>query len=172
VQTSGGNSVRILWVGRQVVDTRSGPPERLLPVIIKAGALTENVPSHDLIVSKDHALFVDGILANAGALVNGTSIFRVPLDEFEDGIIDYYHIETEKHELILANNTPAETFIDNVSRSSFDNYQEYVDLYGEEREMDELPLPRAMSPRQLPKSIKQRLAERAIALGYAEKAVA
>ncbi|MGV6852573.1 MAG: Hint domain-containing protein [bacterium] len=167
-----GAGVRVLWVGRQKVSTRFGFSERLQPVRIKAGALGENMPNQDLTVSNDHALFVDGILANAGALVNGTSIIRVPLDEFEDGTITYYHIETEKHELILANNTPAETFIDNVSRRSFDNYQEYVDLYGEEREMDELPLPRAMSQRQLPKRIKARLAQRAEALGYAMKAAA
>lgn len=103
--------------------------------------------------------------------MNGTSITRVPLSEVDE-TFKVYHIETENHELILANNTPAETFIDNVSRSSFDNYQEYVDLYGEEREMDEMDLPRAMSPRQLPKSIKARLAQRAIELGYAEEAVA
>jgi len=172
IVTTDGYTAKILWIGKQRMDTRFGTAERLQPIRISAGALGDNVPNEDLTVSNDHALLVDGILANAGALVNGTSIFRVPLDEFEDGIIDYYHIETEKHEIILANNTPAETFIDNVSRQSFDNYQEYVDLYGEEREMDELPLPRAMSPRQLPKSIKQRLAERAIALGYAEEAVA
>lgn len=167
-----GNEVQALWIGRQKVSTRFGFAERLQPVRIQAGALGDNVPNEDLTVSNDHALFVDGILANAGALVNDLSIFRVPLDEFEDGTFTYYHIETEKHELILANNTPAETFIDNVSRQSFDNYQEYVDLYGEEREMDELPIPRAMSPRQLPKKIKARLAARAEALGYDKKAAA
>ncbi|MGV6852571.1 MAG: Hint domain-containing protein [bacterium] len=172
IKLSDGDTARVLWIGVQAMDARFGFAERLAPIRIKAGALGDNVPNQDLTVSNDHALFVDGILAHAGALVNGRSIYRVPLNEFEDGKLTYYHIETEKHELILANNTPAETFIDNVSRQSFDNYQEYVDLYGEEREIDELPLPRAMSPRQLPKRIKARLAQRAIELGYVVKAAA
>lgn len=172
LRTTTDKATATLWIGVRQIDLRFGPAERLLPVRIKAGALLENVPSQDLTVSNDHALFVGGILATASSLVNDTSIYRVALSEFKDGKLTYYHIETEKHDLVLANNTPAETFIDNVSRSNFDNYQEYVDLYGEEREMDEMDFPRAMSPRQLPKSIKERLARRAEELGFVVEKVA
>lgn len=172
ILTSDGRFTSVLWVGTQTVYTKFAHNERLLPVRLMAGSLGHNVPDQDLTVSNDHAFLVDGVLAIAGSLINDTSIYRVPMSEFEDGKIAYYHIETENHELILANNTPAETFIDNVSRSTFDNFQEYVDLYGEEREMNELDYPRAMSPRQLPKSIKTRLEQRAIELGHAALSVA
>ena len=36
-----------------------------------------------------------------------------------------YHIETEDHDIILAEGAPAETFIDYVGRQAFDNYAEY-----------------------------------------------
>jgi hypothetical protein len=68
-----------------------------------------------------------------------------------------YHIETEAHEIILANGAPAETFIDNVSRRAFDNYAEFEALYGDVPEMEELPYPRAMSARQVPGRIRHKL---------------
>ena len=69
-----------------------------------------------------------------------------------------YHVETEAHEVILANGAPAETFIDNVSRRAFDNYAEFEALYGDVPEMEELPYPRAMSARQVPGAIRAWLA--------------
>jgi hypothetical protein len=74
-----------------------------------------------------------------------------------------YHIETEEHEIILANGAPAETFIDNVSRRAFDNFAEFEALYGDVPEMEELPYPRAMSARQVPVAIKVRLDGKAVA---------
>jgi hypothetical protein len=66
-------------------------------------------------------------------------------------------VETENHEIILANGAPAETFIDNVSRRAFDNYAEFEALSGDVPEMEELPYPRAMSARQVPGVIRAKL---------------
>ena len=104
----------------------------------------------------DHALLVEGVLCHAGALVNGTTITRVPLSEMGESY-SVYHIETEAHEIILANGAPAETFIDNVTRRAFDNYAEFEALYGEVPEMEELGYPRAMSARQVPGQIRAAL---------------
>jgi hypothetical protein len=71
-----------------------------------------------------------------------------------------YHIETEAHEIVLANGAPAETFIDNVSRRVFDNYAEFEALYGDVPEMEELSYPRAMSVRQVPHSVVRKIASR------------
>jgi hypothetical protein len=101
-------------------------------------------------------MLVDGIICHAGALENGTTITRVPLSEMGE-TYTVYHIETDAHEIILANGAPAETFIDNVSRRAFDNFAEFDALYGDEPEMEELPYPRAMSARQVPGWIRSRL---------------
>ena len=88
---------------------------------IAAGALGKDLPVRDLRVTADHALLIDGVLVQAGALVNGTSIRRIEPAELGERFI-VYHIETENHEIVLAEGAPAETFIDNVSRQRFDNY--------------------------------------------------
>ena len=101
-------------------------------------------------------MLVDGVLCEAGALVNGTTITLVPLSEFGESYT-VYHVETEDHEIILANGAPSETFVDNVSRRAFDNYAEFEKLHGDQPEMKELPNPRASNARQLPARIKSRL---------------
>ena len=101
-------------------------------------------------------MLVDGVLCEAGALVNGTTITRVSLSELGERYT-VYHIETEAHAIVLANGAPAETFVDNVSRRAFDNYAEFEALHGEPTEMKELPYPRASNSRHLPARIKRRL---------------
>jgi len=156
VQTAKGEYVDVKWIGRQTVATRFGPAERLMPVRFAAGSLGDRLPTSDLTVTADHGMLVDGVICHAGALVNGTTITRVPLAEMGERYT-VYHIETDAHEIILANGAPAETFIDNVSRRAFDNFAEFEALYGDVPEMQELPNPRAMSARQVPTSISRRL---------------
>jgi hypothetical protein len=71
-----------------------------------AGALGDNTPSRDLLVSPDHALLVDGLLVQAAALVDGIAVRHepAPAERFT-----WYHIELEDHALVLAEGTPAET---------------------------------------------------------------
>src|SRR5207247_1066227 len=97
-----------------------------------------------------------------GALVNGSSIVR---ETDVPAAFTYYHLETEDHSLILAENAPAETFVDNVDRQRFDNFAEYQALYPQGHAIAELPYPRAKAHRQVPSAIRQRLAGRATFLG-------
>jgi hypothetical protein len=162
VQTAEGRAVPVKWIGRQTVSTHFGPAERLMPVRFAAGSLGEGLPHEPLTVTADHGMLVDGVICLAGALVNGTTITRVPLAEMGERYT-VYHIETEAHEIILANGAPAETFIDNVSRRVFDNFAEFEALYGDVPEMAELPYPRAMSARQVPGRIRRALSSSRVA---------
>jgi Hint domain-containing protein len=160
VRTSDGHSIAVRWIGRQTVAGRFADELRS-PIRIRAGALGDNVPSRDLRVSPDHALLVDDVLIHAGALVNGTSIVR---ERPGPVIFTYYHVEVDDHSLIMAENTPAETFVDNVDRANFDNWHEYQALYPEGKAVSEMPYPRAKALRQVPRAIRERLAERGITL--------
>ena len=156
VLTLEGNAVPVKWIGRQTVSTVFGPAERMMPVRFEAGALGDGLPHEDLTVTADHAMLVDGVLCQAATLVNGTTVIRVPLSEIGEKYTAY-HVETERHEIILANGAPAETFIDNVTRRAFDNYAEFEALFGQNApEMEELPHPRASNARQLPQRIRLR----------------
>jgi Hint domain-containing protein len=122
----------------------------------------------EIFFSPDHAILVDDVLIQAGSLVNSSSIVR-ETDVPETFI--YYHVELDDHSLILAENTPAETFVDNIDRLAFDNWDEYEALYPERKPIVEMPYPRAKAYRQAPRSIRERLAERGAIL-YGAGAVA
>ena len=162
VLTHDGRSIPVDWLGIQTISMRFANKMRVLPIRIRAGALAENVPARDLLVSPDHAILVEGALIHASALVNGTSIIR---ETAVPQTFTYYHVEVEDHSLILAENTPAETFVDNVDRLGFDNWAEHEALYPNGKQIDELPYPRAKSHRQVPVRTRVMLADRAQAFG-------
>lgn len=164
-----GQSVAVKWIGRQTLSSFTARLSGELPVCISAGALGNGLPRRDLLVSPGHALLVDGVLVNAAALVNGISIVKL---QAWQGDVEYFHIETEAHEMILAEGTPAETFIDTVSRERFDNHAEYVALYPNAPAMVELELPRVTHARQLSRFTERRLAEVAATLGDAQEIAA
>jgi hypothetical protein len=151
-----GAPISVAWIGRRTVSTRFGSADRLLLVRIAQGALGRGIPARNLTLTADHALLIDGLLVNAGALVNATSITHVPLSELGDSYT-VYHIETKGHEVILAEGAPAETYIDYVGRQAFDNYAEYLALYGAEQRIVENAAPRVTSARHLPASLRARL---------------
>jgi hypothetical protein len=164
VTTADGRRAPVRWLGMQTISTRFADPMRALPIRIKAGALGENVPSRDLRLSPGHAVFIDGALVIASALVNGSSVVR---ETDAPETFKYYHVETDDHALILAENTPAETFIDNVDRMNFDNWAEHQAIHGEGKPIRELPYPVAKSHRQVPMKTRAMLALRAKAIGEA-----
>ena len=153
VLTADGRVLPVRWLGRQTVATRFADPLHALPVRISAGALGDAVPARDLLVSPGHALLVDGLLIQAGALVNGTTIRR------ETRIAErftYFHVELDEHTLLFAEGAAAESFLDGVEPFSFDNCNEQPELT-----MRESSLPRVKSARQVPPAVRARLAARA-----------
>jgi hypothetical protein len=158
VLTLDGPARAIRWLGRSTVASLFADPIRHFPIRIAAGALGENLPVRDLLVSPDHAMFLSGFLVQAGALVNGTTITRqtsVP------AAFTYYHLELDAHALVLAEGAATETFVDNVDRRAFDNWAEHTAAV---EEMVELPYARAKSARQVPLLVRTLIAERARAL--------
>jgi hypothetical protein len=156
VLTADGRALPVRWIGHNTVSTRFADPLRVLPIRIRAGALADSLPERDLLVSAEHALLVEDILVQAGALVNGISVIR---EADVPETFTYYHVELAEHALILAEGAPAETFVDNVHRSAFDNWEEHEALYGA-APIAEMAYPRAQSHRQVPPAIRDRLMAR------------
>jgi hypothetical protein len=75
-------------------------------------------------LSPDHALWLYDRLIPAKALCNGHNVRQIELDE-----ITYFHIELAQHDVILANNTPAESYLDTGDRAAFDNGGDIVILH-------------------------------------------
>ena len=155
VTTLNGSPTTVLWIGRQTLHkTRLGA--RMQPVRIRAGALGHGVPNRDLTVTADHGMIIDGHVITAAALVNHDTIDFVPLAELDDSFT-VFHVETARHDVIFANNAASETFVDAITRSHFDNHAEYLDLYGADRIIPEMALPRVSSKRLLPTKTMARL---------------
>ena len=155
VCTASGGAVAVKWVGCQTL-RKWQHGAQMQPVRIRAGALGNGLPHSDLTVTADHGMILDNHVINASALVNGDTIDFVPMAELEDSFT-VYHVETEDHDVILANGALAETFVDAATRSHFDNHQEYLDLYGVERIIPEMHRPRITARRLLPETLKAQL---------------
>ena len=155
VLTAEGKVAPVRWVGRQTVSTFLADPVRVLPIRISAGALGKSLPARDLLISPDHAILVMDVLIQAGALLNGTTIRR---EADVPSTFTYYHVELADHSLVLAEGVPAETFVDNVQRTAFDNWDEHQALYGSTAPITEMQRPRAKSQRQVPEVVRERIA--------------
>jgi len=124
--TKSGEARPIRWIGMRAFGGRFIENNRnLLPVLIRADALADNVPKRDLWVSPLHTMYLDDVLIPAFALVNGTSIFQA---ESVDRV-EYFHLELESHDVIVAEGALSESFIDDDSRNTFYNASEYRRLY-------------------------------------------
>ncbi|QLH38295.1 MAG: Hint domain-containing protein [Defluviicoccus sp.] len=152
VITADGTTAPIRWIGHTQTNRHQPDPLSILPIRIRAGALGENLPARDLLLSPDHAVFIDGTLVQAGALVNGRSVVR---EWNAPKSFNYYHVELEAHALILAEGAPVETFVDNVDRMSFDNWEEHLQQFGELESIPEMDYPRAKSARQVPSHVRR-----------------
>ena len=157
VLTAEGKLEPIKWIGKQTRQPHDlKNPLRSHPILIKAGALGNNLPHRDLYVSPDHAMFFEGLLINAGALVNDISIIKTePKEAFT-----YYHIELENHALLIAEGASAESYLpQNEHRLEYDNGAEYEELYphGSNLMLWPMDYPRISSWVKVPRYVRQKL---------------
>jgi hypothetical protein len=106
VATIGGVLARIIWLGHQ----RAKVPH----VRVSAGAFGEHLPARDLLLSPDHAVFVDNVLVPIRHLINGSTVVQEQIDE-----VAYYHVELAAHDVILAEGLPCESYLDTGNRAAF-----------------------------------------------------
>jgi len=126
VITVAGELKPIKWIGRRGYNGRFIRGQRsVLPIVVSAGALAPGVPTRDLWVSPEHALYIDRVLVPAKLLVNGMTIAQVEAVER----LEYFHIELDSHDVILAEGAPAESYVECDNRLMFHNAAEFTALY-------------------------------------------
>ncbi|MGA7328354.1 MAG: Hint domain-containing protein [Rhodomicrobium sp.] len=125
VLTASGDIGPVKWIGRQQFERASNPGAA--PIKISRFAIDGKAPHADLYVSPGHAIYIGGVLIPARYLVNGITIVADAKPEMLT--ITYYHVELDTHEAILAEGLAVESSLGD-DRSSFDNADEFVRLYG------------------------------------------
>ncbi len=167
---SGGELIPrpVKWIGRRRIDLTAHPrPETVAPVRIRRGAFADNMPHSDLLVSPDHAIFVDGKLICARQLVNGATIRQ----EKSSTSLEYLHVELEAHAILLAEGLPAESYLNTGNHGFFINSGEPLVLHPDMTDETDYPTREAascapfVSDEAGVRPVWQRLAERAAALG-------
>jgi len=117
VLTASGQTVPIKWLGHRTVSCRLHPdPKSVWPVRVTTGAFDDHSPSRDLWLSPDHAAYADDVLIPIKRLVNGTTIVQVPCDK-----ITYWHVELPRHDILLAEGLPVESYLETGGRAAFAN---------------------------------------------------
>jgi len=117
VRLATGGTSRVQWIGwRRINLARHPRPAAVQPVRIAAGALAEGIPARDLLVSPDHALFLDGLLIPAKTLINGANVVQLAPET-----VTYYHIELAAHGVLLAEGAGAESYLETGNRGAFEN---------------------------------------------------
>jgi len=115
VLTRSGAARPVVWIGRRRIDcARHADPDLVRPIRLRAHALGEGLPARDLLLSPDHAVFVDGLLIPARLLVNHSSI-KVASNLAE---VEYFHIELPTHDILLAEGLPTESYLDGGHRAA------------------------------------------------------
>lgn len=123
----GGQLADVIWIGKRMMDCRRHPrPEAVWPVRIKRHAFGRNLPRCDVLLSPDHAVLAEDVLIPIQYLINGTTIVQEKVDR-----IGYWHIELDRHDVVLAAGLPAESFLDTGNRSVFNNGGVVIDAHPE-----------------------------------------
>ncbi len=118
IQTRDDGVQEILWTGqRRITGARLYAMPELRPLRIRPGALGDDVPDDDLVVSPRHRLLLRG--ARARALFNTDEVLvaaedlldhRTILPDHAAREVTYIHLLLERHQVIWANGVETESF--------------------------------------------------------------
>nr|MDA8252975.1 Hint domain-containing protein [Rhodospirillales bacterium] len=117
VTTHDGKQRRLRWVGfgRTAVTPRNR--DRATPVVVRRHALADGVPRRDLYLTRGHSLFFDGVLIPVEELINYRTIAWVE----DTRVVEYYHLELDSHDVVIAEGAPAESYRDDGNNTMFHN---------------------------------------------------
>lgn len=118
VKTKDNGFQRVEWISSRKLtgqDLKRMP--HLRPIRFRKGALGDNMPNADLLVSPQHRMLLgdwrcemlfaaNEVLAPSKALVNDRDI----VTDYSDDGVEYFHFMCSKHEIVYANGIESESF--------------------------------------------------------------
>ncbi len=153
--TANGIRRPVRWIGWRTLDLGPGTARFARPVLIMPGAFGQGLPARMLRLSPMHCVYVDGVLIPVTHLVNGATILR------EEGSVamTYYHVELDRHDILLAEGLPCESYFDAGNRGA---------LYYEmgRRSPGRRPVAPSVTSGARLASVRRRLHEVALAAGF------
>lgn len=117
VLTLSNGAQKIRWIGQhRLTAAQLAANEKLRPIRITQGAMGHGLPTHDLLVSRQHRMLIASRIAERMfgapmALVAAFKLTDTPGIGIDSGIceVDYYHLLLDRHEVIFANGAPTES---------------------------------------------------------------
>lgn len=116
--TADGTARPVRWIGQRHLSAQALRQQpHLRPVRIRAGSLSANSPSRDLLISPQHRIAVSCpqmelmyseqvMLAPAKGLIDGQAVLQLTPDQG----VEYIHILFDRHELVNVNGAWSESF--------------------------------------------------------------
>jgi hypothetical protein len=127
VVNASGHSYPIVWIGHCEVDVARHPePASVRPVRVSAGAFGGGLPYRDLWLSPGHSVACDGALIPIKHLLNGRSVAQV-----DQATVEYWHVELDAHDILLAEGLPAESYLDTGNREAFENGAAFFETHAD-----------------------------------------
>src|SRR5690606_6894131 len=120
VVTASGGVATVKWLGYRTLRKARIPAKdaiRAFPITFKKDSIANNVPHRDLTLSPGHHLYFDGKLIPAMMLVNGKTVTQ----DFSRPVFEYFHVELDRFDILLAEGVPAESYVDTGNRHMFQN---------------------------------------------------
>ncbi len=160
----------IRWIGTRHIDSAAVAESEEYPIRIRRDAVAQGIPHRDLLVTAEHCILVENRLVPARMLINGGSI----VEDRSIGSYSYFHIELDRHGILISEGLTTESYLDTGNRSHFSNNDVVMlrprssagEKSGEPSGTAENGLP-VETARAVVEPIWQRLARRSAALGLA-----
>lgn len=118
VTKGGGLQPLVLSMSRELSKQDLKDKPKLYPVRISAGALGKGLPSRDLLVSRQHRMLISSKIAmrmfgRPDVLVPAIKLTELPGIFIDESVpsITYHHLLMETHQVIFAENAPAESLL-------------------------------------------------------------
>lgn len=117
IETVSGAFRPLVFLGRRRVDCARHPqPRHVWPVRVRASAFADGLPSRDLRLSPDHAVYLDDVLIPIRCLADGTTILQEAVEE-----IVWWQVELPEQDVIFAEGLPCDSCPDADGRAAFEN---------------------------------------------------